>query len=48
LVTLHGFFLREFSKAKGLIKSLTVSDQWRAEVWWCVERLFECMPPTNF
>jgi len=26
-------FLRAFLKAKSLVKSLKVSDQWRAEVW---------------
>jgi len=28
-------FLRAFLRAKLLIKSLKVSDQWPAEVWWC-------------
>jgi len=28
-------FLPAFLKANPLIKSLNVSDQWRAEVWWC-------------
>jgi len=41
-------FLREFSKAKWLIKSLKVSDQWRAEVWLCVGRLLDCMHSTKF
>ena len=31
LVTLHGFFANVL-KTKSLIKSLKVSDQWRAEV----------------
>jgi len=41
-------FLREFSKAKWLIKPLKVSDQWRAEVgdvWG--DCLIVC-PPTKF
>jgi len=39
------WILRAFSKAKWLIKSLKVGNQWRAEVWWCVGRLLDCMPP---
>jgi len=37
-------FLRAFLKAKSLIKSLKVSDQWRAEVWLCVGRLQQNQP----
>jgi len=35
-------FFRAFIKAKALIKSLKVADQWRAEVWWCPGRLLDC------
>ena len=41
-------FLRAFLRAKSLIKSLKVSDKWRAEVWWCPGRLLDCMPPTAY
>jgi len=41
-------FLQAFSKAKSLIKSLKVSDQWRADVKWCVGRLLDGMSPTKF
>jgi len=34
--------------AKSLIKSLKVSDQWRAEVWWCAGRLLDCIPTNKF
>jgi len=41
--------LRAFLKAKSLIKSLKVSDQWRAEVWQCAGRLLliVCPPPNS-
>jgi len=35
-------FLRAFLKAKSLIKSLKVSDQWRVQVWWYAGRLLNC------
>jgi len=41
-------FLREFLKAKSLIRSLKVSDQWRAEIWWFPGRMLDCMPLTKF
>ena len=37
--------LRAFLKAKSLIKSLKVSDQWRAEVWRCAGRLLLIVCP---
>jgi len=40
-------FLRAFLKAKSPIKLLKLSDQWRAEVWWCAGRLLDCMPLQN-
>jgi len=40
--------LRAFLKAKSLMKSLKVSDHWRAEVWWCPGRLLDCRPLIKF
>jgi len=38
-------FLRAFLKVKSLIKSLKVSDQWRAKVWWGAGRLLLIVGP---